>query len=120
MDKYRDIVPLNPFVSMVNNIGNIIEKKKKESFGEKNDESAFSGIILFFTILMVIISVFMFIVYIYIYLRFVFVSFKCSNTDGLLAMFFTYPYVAWKFTDMLKKGCDTSTPFLPDQKSTLF
>jgi type IV secretory pathway TrbL component len=110
MDKYRDIIPLNPFVSMVNNIGNIIQKKKKESFGEKNDES--SSIIVFFTILMVIISVIMFIVYIYIYLRFVLVAFKCSNTDGLIAMFFTYPYVAWKFTDMLRRGCDTtSTPF---------
>jgi ABC-type multidrug transport system permease subunit len=109
MDKYRDIIPLNPFVSMVNNIGNIIQKKKKESFGEKNDESSS---IVFFTILMVIISVIMFIVYIYIYLRFVLVAFKCSNTDGLIAMFFTYPYVAWKFTDMLRRGCDTtSTPF---------
>jgi type IV secretory pathway TrbL component len=112
MDKYRDIIPLNPFVSMVNNIGNIIQKKKKESFVEKNDESSSIGIIVFFTILMVIISVIMFIVYIYIYLRFVLVAFKCSNTDGLIALFFTYPYVAWKFTDMLRRGCDTtSKPF---------
>jgi hypothetical protein len=107
MDKFINIVPVNPFVSLVSNVSNIIRTNKKENFTEKEETNdVFPGI--FFAILLFIISILISIVYIYIFIRFVLVAFKCGTGDGLLAMFLTYPYIAWKFTDMLRTNCDTS------------
>lgn len=102
MNNFINIVPVNPFISLANNYS--LEKNTKEKFEERIKPKG-SFLFDFFAILVFMFWVILLIVLFITFIRFLLVAFKCGFGQGLLALCFTYPYVAWKFTDILRNYC---------------